>query len=156
MEIKSTLTKLVVFPNFAVMPQTYFAIVGTNDSPLFEYSHSKTNTIQSPTSENKHLQQFITLAALDIVDEVVFQTQQLYLKIIDKHYEQNVSAFVMHCGLRLIVLHENLRQDDLGKFMTHCAELVRKLMLNPFWEQNSKITNNLFRQRVESLAIKYF
>ena len=138
------------------MPPMYFAIVGTNDSPLFEYSHSKSNTIQSPATETRHLQQFITLASLDIIDEVIFQNTNLYLKIIDKYQQQHVYAFVMHTGIRLVLLMEQARQDEVGRFFGHVADLVRRMMLNPFWEQNQKILDYGFRQRVEQLAIKYF
>ena len=136
------------------MTVTYFCIVGTTDSPQFEYFYTKSNTVQSPTPNNLYLKQFITLQSLDILNELQFQSSQLYFKTIDKYKEMLVSAYLTHTGCRLIVVGES--NNDYARFFTQVAELLRKLMMNPFWEQNQKITSSQFRQRVETLAIKYF
>jgi hypothetical protein len=44
-------------------------------------------------------------ASLDILDEQMTQTQQNYLKVIDKFNEWFVSAYVSISGVRLLLMH---------------------------------------------------
>ena len=59
----------------------YFAIIGTQDNPLFEYEFgtSKQGGDGQPrfSEATRHLNQFILHSSLDIVEEVQWTTNQL-------------------------------------------------------------------------------
>ena len=60
----------------------YFAIIGTQDNPLFEYEFGTSKQGgdgQARFSEqSRHLNQFILHSSLDIVEEVQWTTGQMY------------------------------------------------------------------------------
>lgn len=62
----------------------YFAIVGTQDNPLFEYEFGTSKQGgdgQSRfTEQARHLNQFVLHSSLDIVEEVQWTSGQLYEK----------------------------------------------------------------------------
>lgn len=60
----------------------YFAIIGTQDNPLFEYEFgtSKQGGDGQPrfAEQARHLNQFVLHSSLDIVEEVQWTNGQLY------------------------------------------------------------------------------
>jgi len=60
----------------------YFAIIGTQDNPLFEYEFGTSKQGgdgQSRfTEQTRHLNQFILHSSLDIVEEVQWTSKELY------------------------------------------------------------------------------
>lgn len=60
----------------------YFAIIGTQDNPLFEYEFGTSKQGgdgQSRFSEQgRHLNQFILHSSLDVVEEVQWNNGQMY------------------------------------------------------------------------------
>ncbi|KAJ2718407.1 TRAPP subunit [Coemansia sp. Benny D115] len=127
----------------------YFAIVGTNDSPLYEAEFG----VQR--DESKYLNQFIVHAALDLVDDAQFMTNACYLKTVDKYNDWNVAAYVTPSNIRMMLLHENKGEEPIRGFFTDCHELYLKTLLNPFYEPNTPIQSQVFDTKVNALAKKY-
>ncbi|KAI9483025.1 MAG: Sedlin [Benjaminiella poitrasii] len=143
------------------MSNYYFAIVGATDNPLYE-----TEIIPSSRSsafidsnrqrdEHKHLNQFIIHAALDVVEEYQWNTTAMYLKSIDRFNEFYVSCFVTAGNVKLMLLHDQKSEDSIKQFFTEVYELYIKVLMNPFYEKNSAITNPSFDNRVKLVARRF-
>ncbi|KAI9017109.1 Sedlin [Gaertneriomyces semiglobifer] len=137
---------------------TYFVIVGTTDNPLYEAEWGPQTRIgdgSGKKDEHKHLNQFIVHAALDVVDDLVWSTNSMYLKVVDKFNEWFISAFVTASGVRFMLLHDTQNTDGIRNFLQDVHELYIKVLLNPFMEPNSKITSPQFDARLKALARKW-
>ena len=94
----------------------YFAIIGTQDNPLFEYEFGTAKQggdgIARFSEQARHMNQFIVHSSLDIVEEVQWGNGQMYvecctsllkqllitgrryLKCIDRFYQNHVSCWI--------------------------------------------------------------
>ncbi len=93
----------------------YFAIIGTQDNPLFEYEFGTSKQGGDGAArfaeQARHVNQFIVHSSLDIVEEVQWASGQMYgiygwlscvvadkstryLKCIDRFYNNYVSCFM--------------------------------------------------------------
>jgi trafficking protein particle complex subunit 2 len=76
----------------------YLAITGTKDCPIYELefgTHRQGGDgVSKFPAQIKELNPFILHSALDIVEDLEWTTNNLYLKVVDNFYNYLVSAFV--------------------------------------------------------------
>eukprot|EP00656_Telonema_subtile_P013067 TRINITY_DN1662_c0_g1_i2.p1 TRINITY_DN1662_c0_g1~~TRINITY_DN1662_c0_g1_i2.p1 ORF type:complete len:148 (+),score=38.80 TRINITY_DN1662_c0_g1_i2:227-670(+) len=135
-----------------------FVIVGTQDNPVYE-----AEIVTAKEQDTSHLHQFILHASLDVVEDLEWTTQSMKLtgekgsNAIDRFNTHSIAAFVTAGRGRFLMLYESKHEEHPGinKFFHEVYDLYLKVILNPFYEQNSEIKSVGFDQRVRQAMKKY-
>ncbi|EGR46524.1 cis-Golgi transport protein particle complex 20 kDa subunit [Trichoderma reesei QM6a] len=159
----------------------YFAIVGTQDNPLFEYEFGTSKQGgdgQSRFTEQvRHLNQFILHSSLDIAEEVQWSHGQMYLKCIDKFFNNYISCFVTGGNVKFLLLHQPTTptstassrsstaiganptspatEEAIKMFFMEVYDNWVKAIMNPFYKANMEVRSPIFRARVAAAGRKY-
>ncbi|KAI1815307.1 Sedlin [Poronia punctata] len=160
----------------------YFVIVGTQDNPLFEYEFGTSKAGGDGQArfpeQARHMNQFIVHSSLDIVEEVQWGTGQMYLKCIDRFFNNYVSCFLTGGNVKFMLLHQppssastiNPRsststiaanptspqtEEAVRAFMLEVYESWVKTIMSPFYQVNMEVRSPVFRQRVAAAGRKY-
>ncbi|KAF9360510.1 Trafficking protein particle complex subunit 2 [Mortierella sp. AD094] len=146
-------------------PTCYFVMIGTKDNPIYEAEFVSVNTARSSSGgaavseakkeEFRHLNQFIAHSALDMIEDIQWSTNQMYLKTIDKFNERFISAYLTAGNIKLLLLHDAKSEDAIKNFFNDCYELYIKTLLSPFYEPNSIISSASFDNKVRISAKRY-
>eukprot|EP00510_Aplanochytrium_minuta_P008990 CAMPEP_0184044488 /NCGR_PEP_ID=MMETSP0956-20121227/311_1 /TAXON_ID=627963 /ORGANISM="Aplanochytrium sp, Strain PBS07" /LENGTH=112 /DNA_ID=CAMNT_0026335531 /DNA_START=817 /DNA_END=1155 /DNA_ORIENTATION=+ len=107
-----------------------FAIVGRDDlvyeteftSPA---SSSVTESGTTSASDSAHLHQFVMHSALDVVEEKMWETTNMYLKTVDNFNDMNVYAWVTASGAKFYSPDQPIRSQV---FQERVHTLGRKLL----------------------------
>ncbi|URE48769.1 Sedlin, N-terminal conserved region [Musa troglodytarum] len=105
-----------------------FIIVSRNDIPIYEAEVG--SAIKKEEAAQQH--QFILHAALDIVEDLAWTTNAIFM-----------------------LLHDSRNEDGIKSFFQEVQELYIKILLNPLYLPGSRITSSHFDTKVRALARKY-
>ncbi|KAK9457217.1 Sedlin [Dipodascopsis uninucleata] len=137
----------------------YLAIIGTKDNAVYSLEFGTFRQggdgVSKFSSDMKQLCPFIVHSSLDIVEEVQWASNTMYMKVIDKFYNFLISAFVTAGNIKFLLLHEARADDSIRQFFTDLYDLYTKTLMSPFYSVDAPITSKVFDQRVRMLAKKY-
>lgn len=137
----------------------YLALIGTQDNPIYEadfgtYKQGGDGSLKF-TPEMRELNPFIVHSSLDIVEDLQWLKNLMYLKVVDNFYGYYVSAYVSPSNVRFLLLHELRNEESIKQFFFELNDLYVKTLLNPFYSVNQVIRSTAFDAKVKALVKKY-
>ena len=90
-----------------------------------------------------------------MVDEKMWETRDLYLRVVDRYNDQLISAFVTPTNYRFLLLHDARQDDGVKPFFTDLHAIFTKLTLNPLYVDAHPLSSPAFHDKVLVLARKY-
>ncbi|KAK0386270.1 hypothetical protein NLU13_6107 [Sarocladium strictum] len=160
----------------------YFAIVGTQDNPLFEYEFGTSKQGGDGQSrfndQVQHLNQFILHSSLDMAEELQWAGPgHMYIKRIDQFFNNYISCFVTGGNVKFLLLHQPTAATSSASSRVSTAiganpaspqteEAIRlffvevydnwvKAIMSPFYNANMEVRSPVFRARVAAAGRKY-
>lgn len=159
----------------------YFMIVGTQDNPLFEHEFGTSKQggdgMSRFSEQSKHMNQFVIHSSLDIVEEVQWGTGQMYLKCIDRFFNNYISCFVTAGNIKFLLLHQPSvpgpgvtsrssaaiganptspqTEEAIRSFFVEVYESWVKTIMSPFYKLNQEVKSPMFRLKVAAAGRKY-
>ena len=124
-----------------------FLIISPEDVVVYQ---CYTNLIKKDIT---FIHELIAFASLDLIDLSELNNSSMYIKLVDKFNESQVSAFVTAGKMRFILLHEGKNEDSIKLFFQEAYEYYCKVLLNPFIDKQSKIFSDNFNVKIKQ-AIK--
>ncbi|KAI9670032.1 MAG: TRAPP subunit [Caeruleum heppii] len=87
----------------------YFTILSPLDTPLFQHEFGTSKQggdgIARFPESARYMNQFVVHASLDVVEEVQWGSGVMYLKVIDRFYNNYISCFLTGGNIKFILLH---------------------------------------------------
>jgi hypothetical protein len=107
-----------------------FLIVGKNE-PLYEAEIHKRGATRNSDAVARQ-SSFVVHSLLDLVEKAAWATQNMYLRVVDKVKQQQVSSFLTAGNIKFVLLHAGRSEDSIRNFFYEVHELYVKLAMNPF------------------------
>ena len=126
-----------------------FMIVSPEDCQVYE------KKITSYKKEINYMHELIAYASLDMVELSEWQTNNMFMKQVDKFNDSIIHCFVTPGRMRFLLLHEGISDDSIKNFFNDVYEYYVKALLNPFIDKNTKINSKNFDDKVKILMKKY-
>jgi trafficking protein particle complex subunit 2 len=134
----------------ATMPTLAIVSPSPADRPVFEATFP-----QALSGKHNVIEQLVLNSSLDMLDEAMWMTKDMYVRAIDRYNDQLVSAYVTPSNYRFLLLHDGRHEDGVKAFFSDLHELFTKATLNPLYEPGEPITSLGFSDRVVQLARKH-
>eukprot|EP00890_Picochlorum_soloecismus_P000167 jgi/Picsp_1/1150/NSC_04631-R1_trafficking protein particle complex protein 2 len=133
-----------------------FVIVGQDDVPLFDADLTQMRQADQQYERPQYLYHFVLHAALDAVDDQEWSANSMYLGVVDRFNNLQVSAYTSGSRIRMLMLHDGRSEESVKAFMKGVHDLLVPIMLNPFFLPKERITSVDFHSRVRKLARAVF
>ncbi|KAL3763297.1 hypothetical protein ACHAWU_009000 [Discostella pseudostelligera] len=98
---------------------------------------------------------FVLHSALDLVEKSVYSTSNMYLRVVDKVNQQQVSTFVTAANVKFMLLHGGKGEEVIKNFFGEVYGYYVKLSMNPFYKYDTPIMSKAFDARVRAAARAY-
>jgi len=120
--------------------------VAKGDKPLYE---TRLCTGPGQPQDKDFLTEFITHAALDNLDQKLWQSTATYYRQVDKYNDISISAYCTAGHVKFLLLHDPSIQDSaLTRFFGELHQLYVKVVMNPFYVIGSTIRSKELDDRV--------
>lgn len=133
------------------MPTVSIISPPPTDRPVY------TSSFPALTGRHNLVEQLVLHAALDMLDEAAWLSRDCYLKDIDRHNGQTVSAYCTPSGFRFLLLHDGRQTDGVRAFFVALHDLFAKTMLNPLYDERTpaQISSPAFHENVVIIAKRF-